>query len=186
MKKNHCKIHGEMDTANAYECKNPNGTIRLRCKECARIQAIKRYGTERQVAIDRASEWKKNNRELINARVKQDRALNPIKYRKWANDHYNKNPEKYLDRTISWNRGITKEEYYEIIKSQNNLCAICNQPEARLFKGKLMRLCLDHDHKTGAIRSLLCHACNTGIGKFKDSIELLQSAIAYLTHHDSK
>lgn len=78
---------------------------------------------------------------------------------------------------------ITREEYYDMFEKQKNKCGICDKEETRLFKGKLTRLCLDHDHNTGKIRGLLCHACNTAIGKFKDNIQLLQSAIQYLKHH---
>ena len=73
---------------------------------------------------------------------------------------------------------------------QNNLCAICNQPESRIFKYKdkskgikLARLCLDHNHENGKIRELLCHDCNTMIGKARESIDILQAAIDYLNKH---
>jgi len=39
---------------------------------------------------------------------------------------------------------------------------------------------LDHCHKTGRIRGVLCNNCNTGLGKFYDDIELLKTAINYL------
>ncbi len=183
MKKDHCKVHGLLSEENAYICKNGN-SIRLRCKECVRVQSVKRYQTNRQERIDKAAEWKKNNRERVRELAAIDRENNPEKHRKWASDHYNKDSKKYLDRQISWNLGLTREEYYKIIESQNNLCAICLQPETRVLRGKVTRLCLDHDHATGKVRQLLCHDCNTGIGKFKDSPELLQSAIDYLKKHE--
>jgi len=185
MQKDICTVHGEMNETNAYKCKNPNGTFRLRCKECVRVQAVKRYETNRQVYIDNAAKWKKENRSRVRELASNDREKNPEKYKKYANDHYNKNPTIYIDRVISQGLGLTKDEYYLMIEEQKNLCAICFQPETSIFKGKVMRLCLDHDHDTGKVRQLLCRSCNTGIGKFKDSIELLQSAITYLKKHET-
>lgn len=76
--------------------------------------------------------------------------------------------------------GIEHLEYAELYKNQNGVCAVCKNPETATRKGVLKSLAVDHDHKTGKIRGLLCSDCNTGIGKLKDSVEVLQSAIRYL------
>lgn len=60
---------------------------------------------------------------------------------------------------------------------QEGRCAICKK-ELTLW-GKTGAH-LDHCHKTGKLRQLLCSACNTGLGQFKDSPILLQTAITYL------
>ena len=39
---------------------------------------------------------------------------------------------------------------------------------------------IDHDHKTGKVRGLLCHGCNTAIGLMKDDVNILTKAIEYL------
>ena len=46
-----------------------------------------------------------------------------------------------------------------------------------------MQLAVDHDHKTGAVRALLCASCNNGLGDFRDNITYLQAAIDYLKKH---
>lgn len=51
------------------------------------------------------------------------------------------------------------------------VCGVCN---ARTF------LVLDHCHKNDTFRGWLCHSCNTGIGKLKDDVSLLEKAIEYL------
>ena len=48
---------------------------------------------------------------------------------------------------------------------------------------KVMKLCVDHNHATGKVRKLLCHDCNTMIGKAKEDIQILESAINYLKKH---
>lgn len=72
---------------------------------------------------------------------------------------------------------ITKEQYDRLHEESNGLCAICNQPQP---PGRFKRLCVDHDHETMKIRGLLCTNCNTGLGKFKDSFVLLESAADYV------
>lgn len=76
---------------------------------------------------------------------------------------------------------LSLEEYQEMLDRQNGKCAICDQPETHMRNGKLKALAVDHCHSTGRIRGLLCSDCNTGIGKLKDSPEVLLSAIRYLT-----
>jgi hypothetical protein len=60
-------------------------------------------------------------------------------------------------------------------------CNICDAPEP---KGG--RLCIDHCHKTGKIRGLLCHKCNRGIGFAKDDPNVLDAAAAYLRKYSTR
>lgn len=75
---------------------------------------------------------------------------------------------------VEYTYGLTKEEYLLKINQQKNLCAICKEKQ----EGKV--LCVDHDHKTGKVRGLLCNQCNIGLGNLKDDTQILQSAIEYL------
>lgn len=72
--------------------------------------------------------------------------------------------------------GITPEQYDEIFRRQAGSCAICRQKQEDLN----VRLGVDHDHKTGRIRGLLCGRCDLSIGKFEDNVELLEAAMVYL------
>ncbi len=75
--------------------------------------------------------------------------------------------------------GLTLEGYNRLSAAQNGLCKICNQPPR-----PRKRLVVDHDHKTGAVRGLLCNHCNSGIGFFRDNTAWLSSAITYLDAAD--
>lgn len=78
--------------------------------------------------------------------------------------------------------GISPERYQELLEDCGGLCNICFMKEkTRSNRSRELRnLCVDHDHKTGKVRGLLCSTCNTALGKFNDDVGLLVSAIAYL------
>ena len=92
-------------------------------------------------------------------------------------EFYRKNKENHLllvrKNKLIKKFGITLEHFNLMLKNQNNKCAICKKEECR-------NLAVDHDHKTGKIRGLLCLNCNTGLGSFKDNLDLLLKAINYL------
>lgn len=73
--------------------------------------------------------------------------------------------------------GLTPEDYGEMLGEQKGGCSICGTKEPG---GARKVFAVDHCHKTGKIRGLLCAVCNLGLGKFKDSPELLYAAIQYL------
>lgn len=64
-----------------------------------------------------------------------------------------------------------------LLDAQNNGCAICGYK----FGQKTGDMKVDHNHKTGAVRGLLCDLCNRGLGMFRDSQDNLTKAISYLT-----
>jgi hypothetical protein len=67
-----------------------------------------------------------------------------------------------------------------LLRKQNWRCMICSKEQPKKAQSKKVRLKIDHDHRTGQVRGLLCHTCNAGLGMFKDNIELLHRAIMYL------
>src|SRR5437870_5690478 len=70
---------------------------------------------------------------------------------------------------------IDEETYQNFLKFQDFRCAICRVPS--IYR----KMTIDHDHQNGQMRGLLCGQCNSGLGFFCDSIELLAMAIAYLS-----
>ena len=76
--------------------------------------------------------------------------------------------------------GLTESEYDALIRQADGRCASCGLSEASLV--------IDHDHRTGAVRGVLCAKCNAGIGFFDDDPQKLRQAIAYLAlgNHSTK
>lgn len=68
-------------------------------------------------------------------------------------------------------------ELKSLLDKQKGLCKICERPYEDKFQ-------IDHDHKTGRVRGLLCRACNIGLGLFNDRKEILERAIKYFEKED--
>jgi hypothetical protein len=111
---------------------------------------------------------------------------------------YNKNKEKYKEKRHQWYEnwyknhgveyqenkrnqylekkyGLTTDQKRKLCEDSNWECKICHKKVETLRKAHI-----DHDHKTGKIRGILCSKCNLGLGMFDDSINYLKSAIIYL------
>lgn len=96
------------------------------------------------------------------------------------------NPEKVRESVkksaIKKKYGITAEDKERMLKNQGYKCAICGE-KIFLFgdsKNRNKIAHVDHDHKTGKVRGLLCNDCNRGIGLLKDNPLFLANAIKYL------
>lgn len=77
------------------------------------------------------------------------------------------------------NMSLAEKRKWDNIKPNLEIweCPICHK---RTIPGLTSKIVLDHDHNTGLGRAWICDSCNTGIGRFKDEVELLKSAIKYL------
>ena len=143
-----------------------------------KAQQQRHYYNNREKEIERVKAYNKNNRD------------NKKKYdKKYKND----NLEKILDQQKLWKRRnkekvklydlrkyikrkykISIEEYLSLLDKQGNKCSICHSTDD---------LCLDHQHEPFKIREFLCRQCNAGIGQFKESEDILYSAINYILKH---
>lgn len=108
------------------------------------------------------SAWRKKNVDSV--RLKERKL--------YASKSKTERRNSHLKKTY----GITLAEFNIILNLQKFKCAICE--EVRHSKTK--PLYVDHDHRTGKIRGLLCKECNVGLGNFTDSAAKLTKAIAYL------
>ncbi|MBC8391514.1 MAG: endonuclease VII domain-containing protein [Deltaproteobacteria bacterium] len=137
-------------------------------------------------------EYYKANRDGWNKRTpeirkkynenRRDRYASDENYRieicRSTSEYHRKNPEKRLAQRLK-QYGITIDEYYGILEKQGGKCAICGSTDSGDKRTK--RFHLDHCHETGKVRGLLCASCNMGIGKFKESPDILLRASKYLS-----
>ena len=91
------------------------------------------------------------------------------------------NKEKIRCYVRQRNYGITSVEYDRILESQNGVCACCYTSNPG---GQHNVFNVDHCHKTGNIRGLLCHSCNVGIGHLGDNFQSVSNAITYLSKNE--
>lgn len=68
----------------------------------------------------------------------------------------------------------------DLHEKQNNKCAVCDGEGFKMAEHHKSKLVVDHCHKSGTVRGLLCHNCNRALGLFKDKIDVLKRAIKYL------
>ena len=113
---------------------------------------------------------------------KEKRKIQIEDYKKSKPDEWRKAIGRKFHLRTRYN--ISPEQYEAKLISQNYYCAICGKDVVdNVRNGNPVALSVDHCHKTNTLRDLLCHQCNSGLGQFKDNIEILQKAIDYLHKH---
>ena len=86
--------------------------------------------------------------------------------------YYLAHPEIYRKSRLKLRYGLTPEEFERLAKAQNFVCAICRSSEP---------LVVDHSHKTGNTRGLLCSSCNLFLGVIEKRVYIIPDAIKYLS-----
>lgn len=165
------------------KCSHCKETKRLEDFPIARKTATGRGAYCRPCAKIRHRKWQIKNRSKIRALDKKyrDSKKDCPEYRKrqkLARDRFRSTPKGILLDFRSWLRSaydIGLTEYERLYFNQQGRCAICDgKPDGE------RPLAVDHCHKTGKVRGLLCQRCNHGLGHFRDNLDLLSYAKNYL------
>jgi len=133
--------------------------MKKKCSKCLKIKSIKLFNC------------RKDSKDGYNGKCKACIKKYCYKYK-----HSDKYTDQTLDLSLRKKYGINLDMYNEMLEKQNGVCAICGHPQPPQF----FRLAVDHCHKTGKVRGLLCQSCNGMLGLAKDNIEVLAEAIEYL------
>lgn len=116
-------------------------------------------------------------RYCLRKRLKRNRK-NDLNFNKKRQINRKKYKKTEIDYALKYRYGISLEEKNRMLELQNNQCKICksNQTDQKSFA-------VDHCHKTGKIRSLLCGRCNRTLGIIKEDINILKAMIEYIKEH---
>ena len=158
-------------------------------------QAKRRSWRERNKQILKAklAEWKEKNKDHLKEYNRKRMADPKVRARKkettkkWieANrEHITRQTREYK---FNKKYGINVDRYLLMIKQQGNICVCCEKKFESVFKEAGKRSpCIDHCHKSGEIRQLLCSNCNTALGLVKESKKTLNNMLNYITQHNEK
>ena len=80
---------------------------------------------------------------------------------------------------------LSAAEFRALWAMQRGRCAICLSPFPVETQTRTT-IRVDHDHITGAVRGLLCNACNVGVGMFRDDAARMRRAVDYLSRSSSE
>jgi hypothetical protein len=148
---------------------------------------MREYREENRDAIlAKARERRNANLELYRRREAAKYAANKATYIERSKQRYAANPEGMRAKTrksrLLRTYGLTPEALAAMLALQGNRCACCGVAlEAKRRDARRGNYpCVDHCHRTGVIRGILCSLCNTGLGKLGDNEAGLMRAILYL------
>ena len=119
-----------------------------------------------------------NNREKIIKDRKEYKIKNREKVLKCQRDYSKNNKEKRRASHIRCEYKVEEIYIQELMNIQSGCCEICGQ--SLVYPNSRRSYDIDHNHKTGEVRSLLCSKCNTAIGLLQEDITIAESIVKYL------
>jgi len=135
-----------------------------------------------------------DNKPKVLERLRIKHKANPFPQRESAKKYLKENPDKRDKYQLTWKErhpekrklytrnsrirayGISPETYYQMLEAQGKRCAIC---KAESLKRAMN---IDHDHKSGKVRGLLCDGCNLSLGHIERK-DFLEKALKYLAQY---
>lgn len=146
-----------------------------KCNHCDKVKSITNF----YVRLDKEARCKqcvsgfrktsyRSNREEVNRRVR--------KYR-------NENPEKIRDTKLKQAYGVGVDYYNAKLKEQGGVCAGCKKNVKTIWRGKIVRMALDHDHINDRPRGVLCIKCNRALGLLEEDKQIISNLVRYINKY---
>lgn len=144
------------------------------CRKCRAVKALAEFSLSRRATETQNAVYRSDCKACCSERTKQ-----------WFVDNPGR-AEANKRKSVLAAYGLTVDDYDSLLQQQGGACAICRRPERTTRNGKLLRMPVDHDHETGAVRGILCHSCNRAIGFLGEDVAIVQETVAYLLRHQEK
>lgn len=148
----------------------PKFIRKVRCPNCRRYLSPEHYDLVRGVSTHNPSPDTKKYRSVCQDCRKKDQE-----------EQYRRQKHQRIAYKLQKHYGLSYEDYTRFTELQQGVCAICRDPETWTTQwGTPASLSVDHDHKAGRVRGLLCNRCNRGLGAARDDPVLLERMAEYL------
>ena len=172
-----CKLY--LKKGSFSKDKRAKDGLQSQCKDCKKKSSKNWREDNKEHKQEYQKNWEEDNKEQ-RQKYRDGRKEETKRYTA-------QNKDKQRNNFLYNKYGITDKEYDDMVREQDNKCAICENPESKLNdNGYPMRLCVDHDHITGQVRGLLCNKCNLGIGYLRsdEGTDILLNAVCYIEIHN--
>lgn len=137
------------------------------------------YEDNHEKKLENQERYREKNRREIRERANKCYEEHPEKAKGYCKKYYKNNSEKVKQavrkRKLKHRYNLSPEDWLVMWEGQDGKCVICGKNFTRSSDANV-----DHNHKTGKTRGLLCGGCNRGIGHFNDNSEIMMKAIEYL------
>ena len=148
-----------------------------KCNRCAVFRPMNQF----YARLDKENRCKQCVSELRAIAYKKDPAkvINRVRW------YRRNNPEKIQDSKLKQTYNIDRIKWEKMFHDQGGVCKICKQPETMIWRSKLVKLAVDHDHETLEVRALLCIRCNTALGLLKEDLNIVLAMADYIKNSRS-
>lgn len=160
--------------------------MKKQCQSCKKVFSICNFRKDKnrkdkhsiyckQCVSQRDRIYYLKNSERIKKYVRKWERKNKKQVNKTKRKYQQQNRKAYRSYELKCKYGITNQEFSKLLDNQNYRCAVCKRPFVDL------KVEIDHNHKTGLVRGLLCRRCNALMG-WVDQFKLLKRALKYAKH----
>lgn len=191
-----CPVCGSQAVRVRETCRLPDGNVRRGriCKSCGhRFRSLEKGSVQpirarRRQAMAATEKECATCKQVLPITSFSKKANDAHLYRSSCRECLNRKRASHYLKVLLRNYGLADADYQSMLEAQGGQCGICRS-DGRDSTGKARTpyrfLCIDHSHRSGIVRGLLCDKCNLGIGNFDDDPRRLEQAAAYLRrYHD--